>query len=394
MKKLVLILLLLVPFLFVKPSGVNAQALWNCTRFELNVSLPDGPWKGGPWTVSCPGDSGPSGCSGHNETFLPYDGQLITLDRCSCFNQPGNQACLNIPNIASTVSGCTASLPNGPSGPGGYCGTPTNTPPPGTATPTRTPTTPPGTATPTRTPTPTVPVSTATPTNSPTPTSSPTPTATTPPTPTPTPDFNNAMCKCEALNVGQINLGQPIQMEAIAKVEGQDTSKAIVAGMKFRIYEGNASVGRVRELPEKADQPVTEMPGSTATLVRYRAEWTANPEIKIGEEYRIVATPDCQVKQAANLRDLQRVVLAERDENVGFFGQIANFFAGLFGGGAEEPEGVQIAEEPKTPLEVIANFFRPQGTTQRNQLQLETFRPAQMNKEACNIMFFKFENLP
>ena len=275
--------------------------------------------------------------------------------------------------------------------------TATNTPPPGaTATPTipagtATPTPPPGaTATPTNTPGPT---NTPAPTSTPKPTSTPVPTNTPIPTPTPTPDFNNAMCKCDQMKVGQITLGQPIQVEAFAKVEGQDTTKAIVRGMKFRIYEGNASAGRVRELPEKGDQPVTVVEPTTPTLVRYRAEWTANPEIKIGEEYRLVATPDCAVKTAFIQSEQQRVVLAERDENLGFFAQIRNFFAGLFGGGSEpEKDGVQIQEETPGPLSFITNFFAPQQSQEtRKQLQLDTFYPAQMEKEACNIMKFKFD---
>lgn len=271
---------------------------------------------------------------------------------------------------------------------GGGCITPITTP---TSSPKVTPTIPKST------PTPSKPVSTVTPTSTPKATSTPRPTNTPVPTstpiPTPTPDFNNAMCKCDQMNVGQITLGQPIQVEAFAKVEGQDTSKAVVNGMKFRIYEGNASAGRVRELPEKGNQPVTVVEPTTPTLVRYRAEWTASPELKVGEEYRLVATPDCAVKTAFIQSQQQRVVLAERDENLRFFEQVRNFFAGLFGGGSEpEKDGVQIQEENSGPLSFITNFFAPQqNQRKRDQLQLETFTPAQMEKEACNIVKFKFE---
>jgi len=195
------------------------------------------------------------------------------------------------------------------------------------------------------------------------------------------------------MNVGQIALGQPIQVEAFAKVEGADTTKAVVNGMKFRIYEGNASTGRVRELPEKGDQPVTVVEPTTPTLVRYRAEWTASPELKVGEEYRLVATPDCAIKTAFIQSEQQRVVLAERDENLGLFAQIRNFLAGLFGGGSEpEKDGVKIVEEPVGPIQAMVNFFSPQQNQEkRDQLQLETFTPAQMEKEACNIVKFKFD---
>lgn len=275
--------------------------------------------------------------------------------------------------------------------------TPTNTPTP-TPTgvpPTATATLPPSVPTPTTPGVTTPPITSVPPTSPPGgPTRTPTPirpTNTPPPAPTPTPDFNNAMCKCDQMNVDQISLGQPIKVEAFAKVEGQDTSKAVVKGMKFRIYEGNASKGRVVELPEKGDQPVTVI-DNTPSLVRYRAEWTANPTLKVNEEYRIVATPDCQAKTAAAIqKDNQRVVLAARDENVGFFGQIINFFAGLFGRGSEtEDEGVQIAEEQGGAIQSIGDFFKPRQNRRGDQLQLDTFTPAQMEKEACNIVKFKF----
>lgn len=436
MRILLLLTAIILPFLFLKvPSASAADALWNCTRFEMRVVQKGGPWTGGQWTATCPGDTGPSGCSGYSASnpkrFNGSDGELVIMDRCSCYGQPNNEACLNVPNIASTVPGCSATMIHGKSGPNGYCGTngdykypvleitcPTPTPTPSktptpsnTPTPSRTPTSTPGatstptntpppgaTSTPTRTPGPTStptntppPGATSTPTRTPGPTSTSTPAPSNTPVPTPTPDFNEAMCKCDQMNVGQIALGQPIQVEAFAKVEGSDVSKAEVQGMKFRIYEGNAGAGRVRELPEKGDQPVTVVDNSP-TLVRYRAEWTANPQIKTGEEYRIVATPLCVAKQAAAIRDAQTVVLAARDESVGFFGQIMNFFAGLFGGGdeVEESEGVQVAAEDEGAFSFVTNFFKPQSQ-KRQQLQLDTFYPAQTEKEACNILKFKFD---
>ena len=193
------------------------------------------------------------------------------------------------------------------------------------------------------------------------------------------------------MNVGQITLGQPIQVEAFAKVEGQDTSKAEVQAMRFSIFEGNPSAGRVRRI-EDTDPPLpVTIVEDTANLVRYRAEWTASPTLKLGEEYRIMAVPKCVVKTAGIFNQpAKTAVLAESDERVGFFGQVINFFAGLFGTGKETNEGVQLEEERQGPLDFITNFFRPQ-TTQRDQLQLDTFYPAQMEKEACNIVKFKFD---
>lgn len=468
MKKILIFLFVLPSLFYLGAKSVSAEALWNCTRFELRVKQTGGPWTGGQWNVTCPGDTGASGCVGENKNFSGIDGELVTLNHCSCFNQPGNQACLNIPNIASTVSGCTASLPNGTSGPNGYCGTngdykyptieincptpspspsptpsrtptpsptpspttpvgqpptnppppnstPTNTPPPNAPTKTPSPTTPPACNAPCpdsnycknaqdgctvctpsnggktcQPPTSPSPSNTPVPTNTPKPTNTPVPTNTPPPPPTPTPDFNDAMCKCDSLNVEQITLGNPIKVESFSKVEGADTTKAEIQKTIFSIYEGNPAAGRVKKI-EESEEPVTIV-DNTPQLVRYRSEWTVSPQIKMGEEYRIAAVPKCAAKIAQAVSDQQRVVLASRDENVGFFGQIINFFAGLFGGGSapDKNTGVQIANEDKGPLAAIANFFKPQGA-KREQLQLDTFTPAQMDKEACNIMKFKFD---
>ena len=193
------------------------------------------------------------------------------------------------------------------------------------------------------------------------------------------------------MNVGQIALGQPISVEAFAKVEGADVSKAAVTGMLFRMYEGNPAAGRVNNLPYRADQPVTVVEPATSSLVRYRAEWTVSPQLEIGKEYRLTATPRCEARTAAIQQNMQRVVLAERDANVGFFGQIINFFAGLFGRGSEiEDQGVQLVQEPSGPLQAIGSFFNPQQSQKKDQLQLDTFVPAQMEDEACGIVKFKF----
>ena len=95
--------------LFYRVQSVGAaDALWNCTRSEVTVNL-TGQWPGGSLYGSCPGDTGTSGCSGHaSKPITIVNGAVTAFDRCSCFNQPNNQACLNI--TANYPPGCTGQL--------------------------------------------------------------------------------------------------------------------------------------------------------------------------------------------------------------------------------------------------------------------------------------------
>ncbi|HRN96252.1 MAG TPA: hypothetical protein PLD54_02300, partial [Candidatus Levybacteria bacterium] len=115
------------------------------------------------------------------------------------------------------TDGCTACLDDGAGGK-------TCQPPPGGG-PTATP---PGSG-PTATPPGSGP--TATPPASP-PTATPVP-------PTPTPDFNEAMCKCDGMTVSQIIAGQPAVFTATAKVTGSDVTKAEAKQIEFLLSAGN-----------------------------------------------------------------------------------------------------------------------------------------------------------
>lgn len=97
-------------FLFFRLDYVHAapSAPWNCTRFAITTHI-TGQWPGGQMVGSCPGDTGTSGCVGaNNQPISMANGAVTEFSACSCFNQPNNQACLNIPAVYP--SGCTGSL--------------------------------------------------------------------------------------------------------------------------------------------------------------------------------------------------------------------------------------------------------------------------------------------
>ena len=355
------------------PDGTANECVSGSACRTGQVPKPDGDW-------ACKNGGYGDVCCTIKPTATPTTPAEQTCPNNSCYSiaRRGTQCQIN-GNLSGTwqLSSSGGSCSQG----GTFCfdcvPNPTGSP---SATPSLTPTQPPGVTQP--------PVVTTPPTQPPGVTQP--PIVTTPPTPTP--DVT-AMCKCDQMNVQQIVAGQPIQVEAFAKVEGQDTSKAEVQGMNFRIYEGNPASGNNIPVIERATRPVSIV-SNTQTLVRYRSDWTVNPQIKNGVEYRIQAVPNCVQKTAALQQQTQRAVLAERDENIGFFGQIKNFFAGIFGGGDEienNNEGLQIAEEDQGPFSFITNFFKPQTNNGGKQLQIDSFTPAQMEKEACNIMKFKIE---
>jgi len=138
MKKIIkLNLLIFLGFLFflIFPGSVNAQNLSNCLTIKGKFTATN--WTGGSVTVSCQGDSGPSGCTGESQTVQP--GGSYELKKCSC--PPYADGCLK---VQGTPNACSLSDISK------YCGTnknkitgdfqiscpaPTPSSPPGVCTP-------------------------------------------------------------------------------------------------------------------------------------------------------------------------------------------------------------------------------------------------------------------
>ncbi len=240
----------------------------------------------------------------------------------------------------------------------GQCIVPTQPPftpgPTGTPIPTRTPA-------PTNTPGPT---STPRPTNTPAPSNTPRPTASvTPRPPTPTPDFNNAMCECDSISVTALASGRPFTVTAKGKVTGTNTSKAVLTGFVYRLFEGNT------RLTETAPLPVT-VTNASPTLVNYEGKWNYNmpSNVKKGVEYRIQAVNRCKPKATA--MGGAYAVLGESTSQSTFLGDVTSFVKDL---------AYRIYSLP----------FRASRIASEKSLQLQTFNPMEITENNCTFIKFK-----
>ncbi len=400
-----LFLFLLIAF----PPKTDAQNLANCLKMNVNIQATN--WPGGTVNVSCAGDNGPSGCVGSSNSGTP--GQTVPLDKCSC--PPYADGCLQ----ASFPAQCTEVI----SGP--RCGTNGNVIDPtitvncpeqkkeepkctvgevcganecstincnkayqrkrdkdcncvidqstqvddNSCTQAVTCPTPP-TTTPTVTTTTTPPVTTTTP-----------PVTTTTPPVSPTPPFNETMCKCENIEFTPITLGQKTTITAFGKVEGTDTQFAKIPSFNFIFYAGTDTSATAIQRQTVAATQIE----NTVTKARYKAVWELliPSNLDASKIYRIQAKPTCVKKTAAIAPPINptSAVLAAKDENTGFFAQLARFFANLFGGSKDSTSEEATVQDTASIQ------------SQQSNLQIGTFQPliATKQSDANNCSFIRLE---
>ncbi len=371
-------------------QGLGYSASSSCTATSCvvtcsnggSVTIPIPPTP--PPAVQCPPSTHKCGGSGEKSTVcdggVVSPGDLTGADNTSCGKQMYCWYCPPAPPVTPpppppVTPPPPPTIPPPPP--------PTQPPPPPTIPPP-----PPVTPTPTRTPTPSTPP-TATPTASPSPTRTPTPTATptrtptpTPTaTPTPTPPFDEAMCKCDALDAPSIALGTTVNVTAYGKVEGADKSFAKIPTMTFKFYQGSGTV--VTEIQKATIN--TTIVEETAEKTRYQAIWPLNlpTSLDTKQTYRIQAKPDCSRKTTVlTYPTPTRVVLAVTDEKPkSFWGNISSFFANLFGLG-DSTSTQQVTPVSPTPTLTAE---------EKKQLQLKTFTPAKgITKDNCSFIKFSF----
>lgn len=210
------------------------------------------------------------------------------------------------------------------------------------------------------------PTSTPVPTSSPAPTSSPRPTSSPVPTkrpPTPTPDFNESMCKCDYLTITALASGRPFTAVGKGKVMGLDTTKAVISGIRFRLYEGSL------KLAETAYLPAT-VTNSSSTLVNYSATWksTMPSTIKKNVDYRIQAVLRCAPKATA--MGGASAVMGESTSSNAFFAGITAFVKDL---------AFRIQSLPMRSSQIASE----------DTLQLQTFTPMQITENSCSFIKFR-----
>lgn len=215
------------------------------------------------------------------------------------------------------------------------------------------------------------------------------PTATPTASPTPTPDpFSPAMCKCDEIDISGIASGRSTTVTAAGKVEGQDTTYAKIASMKFTLGKGTA--GSTVPIISSGDIAAT-VTEETATKVRYKSVWTFTmPTLERGVEHRIWTTIKC-IKKLAIMPGVtgSSVVLGESTENISIFQKIFAFFANL---GDGEDEKVVTSQEQKVIAQTTEAVSKGKVLGERrDKLQLETFIPGEVTKKACQTIYFKLK---
>lgn len=164
-----------------------------------------------------------------------------------------------------------------------------------------------------------------------------------PPTPTPTlPPFSQDMCKCDGIELSpkEFGAGSKLTVTAYAKVEGSDVSYAEVAKILFSSGKGVDPNIR-RDVPYEVPVAV-QIIENTPNKVRYKAIWSYKVPDKIDPKltYRIWADPVCVRKGEAGkissssqgIEVIPQTSSSNQSQGTSFFGNIWNFFRGLFGG--------------------------------------------------------------
>lgn len=112
--------------------------------------------------------------------------------------------------------------------------------------------------------------------------------------------FAEDMCKCDGFEAVQLQYPSvnPFIFDSYAKVEGTDMTKAVVQGIKFRMYESDKSNPNAATVIAESEMYNPEIVSSTASKARYKARWTMQPpQIKANKTYRVLAEIKCVPKK-------------------------------------------------------------------------------------------------
>jgi hypothetical protein len=201
----------------------------------------------------------------------------------------------------------------------------------------------------------------------------------------PTPDFSEAMCKCDGMTVSQIIPGQPAVFTATAKVTGSDVTKAEAKQIEFTLGVGNDPANR--KLVAGPDRVNTTSSG-TSTEMKYTAQWTVNIPAAVQKdvEYHARAAIKCTRKTTAQAYPFTAMVLSESESKGGLFATIADFIRNLFNRSDEKVPS--NSSENKTQSSEEQDFV---SIAEQNNIQLGSFAPAKVIENKCPVVKFKFQ---
>lgn len=213
------------------------------------------------------------------------------------------------------------------------------------------------------------------------------------PTATPTPPFSTSMCKCDGIQSSAFVIGQSVKVTGFGKVEGQDQQYAKIPTFTFKFSEApSGSSTSINVL--NSGTVNSSIAVQNASMTRYTGVWdfTVPANLDTSKTYRIQQVPNCVRNTAAVFNpNPTSVVLGASTENKGFFAELVSFVKSLFGISQNSSTNNSKTQTAGQNTNVTYNSSQSPSATPDQNLQLKTFRPANITeeKDANNCSFLK-----
>lgn len=203
-------------------------------------------------------------------------------------------------------------------------------------------------------------------------------------------NYNDNMCKCDGIEA-DLDYPNNFKMDALGKIEGDDTRKAQIADVTFRLTRDNQVVAK--------SNPITpQITESTPSKVRFKASWTTPPPAVVkGATYRVFADVRCKPKKiVASAAELADASLVSNNQSVDIEQPVKSL----------PPKGLEWAVKTLSKLfsngkinpivgEVLAQLGSPSPSPSikaQSNLQLSTLNFVKlMDTDNCRFVMFKFD---
>lgn len=170
--------------------------------------------------------------------------------------------------------------------------------------------------------------------------------------------FNAGACHCDGIDATAIGSGQAVTFSAYSKVEGADTSLAMVKGVNIRVFRGGAEVANQVAQSGFLTPLVIE---NTAAKVRYKTDWkyTVPADAENGDLFRVQADMQCVPKTLAVVPAVAEKSLISR-----------------------------IVDKVTEPIRVVLGASIAPSPTPPTALQINSFYPGEItDRKSCYLQF-------
>jgi hypothetical protein len=201
------------------------------------------------------------------------------------------------------------------------------------------------------------------------------------------------MCKCDGIQSSAFIVGQSVKVTGFGKVEGTDQQYAKIPTFTFKFSEApSGSSTSINVL--NSGTVNSSIAVQNANMTRYSGIWdfTVPANLDTSKTYRIQQVPNCVKNTAAVFNpNPTSVVLGASTENKGFFADLVSFVKSLFGIKEQSTTNNPTPQAVEQNTNVTYNATQNASVTPDQNLQLKTFRPANVTeeKDANNCSFLK-----